>query len=77
MNTANAMLSQMVTKVFERVAVENKSSNINNNNNNNNNKSQIDIDKLKSLNKDPPEWMTDSAQDGYMLLQVKIHKKIH
>ena len=72
MHTANAMLSQMVTKVFERVAVENKSSNINNNNNN---KSQIDIDKLKSLNKDPPEWMTDSAQDGYMLLQVKIHKK--
>jgi hypothetical protein len=64
MNTANAMLSQMVTKVFERVALENKSSNTNNN------KSQIDIDKLKSLNKDPPEWMTDSAQDGYMLLQV-------
>jgi hypothetical protein len=66
MNTANAMLSQMVTKVFERVAVEKKSSTTNND------KSQIDIDKLKSLNKDPPEWMTDSAQDGYMLLQVAV-----
>ena len=85
MNTATAMLSQMVTKVFERVIVENKlqahttsTSNLNSNNNNNNNNTsqankQVDIDKLKTLSKDPPEWMNESAQDAFMLLQVGIY----
>ncbi len=65
MNTANAMLSQMVTKVFERVSVQNKSPQTNTSN-----KAEFDIDQLKSLTKDPPSWMNDSTQDAYMLLQV-------
>ena len=69
MNTATAMLSQMVTKVFERVIVENKLQANTTNNNSSSNK-QVDIDKLKTLTKDPPEWMCDSAQDAFMLLQV-------
>ena len=61
MNTATAMISQMVTKVFERVASENKLGNVNN--------KAIDIDQLKTLSKEAPSWMSDSAQDAYMLLQ--------
>ena len=65
MNTATAMLSQMVTKVFERVIVENKqATNLAANN------SKIDMDQLKTLNNIPPSWMNSSAQDAYMLLQV-------
>jgi hypothetical protein len=66
MNTATAVLSQMVTKVFDRVLVENKQQSQSNNNNNN---SQIDMDQLKALNKEPPSWMNESGQDAYMLLQ--------
>jgi hypothetical protein len=65
MNTATAVLSQMVTKVFDRVLVENKQQSQSNNNNN----SQIDMDQLKALNKEPPSWMNESGQDAYMLLQ--------
>ena len=72
MNTATAMLSQMVTKVFERVIIENKTNSANAASTTNQNSKQIDIDKLKSLSKDPPEWMNDSAQDAFMLLQVNI-----
>lgn len=64
MNTATAMLSQMVTKVFERVIVENKQAA-----NLNTIKSKIDMDQLKTLNTVPPSWMNESAQDAYMLLQ--------
>ena len=67
MNTATAVLSQMVTKVFDRVLVENKQQSKSNNINNNN--SQIDMDQLKALNKEPPSWMNESGQDAYMLLQ--------
>jgi hypothetical protein len=67
MNTATAVLSQMVTKVFDRVLVENKQQSQSNNINNNN--SQIDMDQLKALNKEPPSWMNESGQDAYMLLQ--------
>jgi hypothetical protein len=77
MNTATAMLSQMVTKVFERVIIENKthasttnSTNATNQNSSSQNAKQFDIDKLKTLNKDPPDWMNDSVQDAFMLLQV-------
>jgi hypothetical protein len=80
MNTATAMLSQMVTKVFERVVIENKahaatttttnSTNATNQNSSSQNAKQFDIDKLKTLNKDPPDWMNDSVQDAFMLLQV-------
>jgi hypothetical protein len=66
MNTATAMLSQMVTKVFERVMVENKHQN------SKVNEKQIDFDYLKQLNKEAPSWMNESAQDAYMLLQVKL-----
>jgi hypothetical protein len=65
MNTATAVLSQMVTKVFDRVLVENKQQSQSNNNNN----SQIDMDQLKALNKEPPSWMNESGQDANMLLQ--------
>ena len=79
MNTATAMLSQMVTKVFERVVTESKA-----------NQQQtvssttgptasppaparaMDMDQLKTLSKDPPNWLSDSAQDAYMLLQVSV-----
>ena len=71
MNTATAMLSQMVTKVFERVVVENKlQAHTTTSNAASQSNKQIDIDKLKTLSKDPPEWMNDSAQDAFMLLQV-------
>lgn len=64
MNTATAMLSQMVTKVFERVIVENKqATNLAANN------SKIDMDHLKTLSNVPPPWINESAQDAYMLLQ--------
>ena len=68
MNTATAMLSQMVTKVFERVVVENKlqSSQAQNA------AKQIEMDQLKNLSKDPPSWMNESGQDAYMLLQVRL-----
>ena len=68
MNTATAMLSQMVTKVFERVVVENKlqSSQAQNT------AKQIDMDQLKNLSKEPPSWMNESGQDAYMLLQVGL-----
>jgi heme-binding NEAT domain protein len=72
MNTATAMLTQMVTKVFERVIVENK------NQQQLQNQScakQIDMDKLKTLSKEPPSWMNESAQDAYMLLQVNFFVK--
>jgi hypothetical protein len=66
MNTATAMLNQMVTKVFERAQVETsknltvaKLST----------PKDIDIDKLKSLSKEAPSWMSETAQDAYMLLQ--------
>ena len=51
MNTATAMLSQMVTKVFERVIIENKTNSANAASTTNQNWKQIDIDKLKSLSK--------------------------
>ena len=76
MNTATAMLSQMVTKVFERVIIENKTNSTtatsaaNQNSSSSQNTKQIDIDKLKTLSKDPPDWMNDSVQDAFMLLQV-------
>ena len=78
MNTATAMLSQMVTKVFERVIVENKlqahttssATNASSNAASTVTSKQIDIDKLKTLSKDPPDWMNESAQDAFMLLQV-------
>ena len=78
MNTATAMLSQMVTKVFERVIVENKlqahttssATNASSNAASTVTGKQIDIDKLKTLSKDPPDWMNESAQDAFMLLQV-------
>lgn len=65
MNTATAMLSQMVTKVFERIIVENKQMIANNTANN----KKIDMDHLKTLNNVPPGWMNEASQDGYMLLQ--------
>jgi hypothetical protein len=65
MNTATAMLSQMVTKVFERVLIENKAKP------NEAVSKQFDIDQLKTLSKDPPSWMNESGQDAYMLLQVE------
>ncbi|CAF0712027.1 unnamed protein product [Brachionus calyciflorus] len=65
MNTATAMLSQMITKVFERVVIENKSIN----QANQNNLKPVDFDQLKVLSKEPPSWMNESAQDAYMLLQ--------
>ena len=61
MNTATAMLSQMVTKVFDRVLTENKQ--------NDSESKQIDMDQLKLLSKEPPNWMNESAQDAYMFLQ--------
>lgn len=74
MNTATAMLSQMTTKVFERVLVENKQNQQQQQQqqqaNNQSNIKQIDMDQLKILSKEPPSWMNDSAQDAYMLLQV-------
>jgi hypothetical protein len=69
MNTAIAMLTQMVTKVFERVLVENKNKPAGNENASG---KQFDIDQLKKMSKDPPNWMTESGQDAYMLLQVKV-----
>ncbi len=65
MNTATAMLSQMVTKVFERVIVENKQQQQVQTNAG----VKIDMDELKTLNNVPPSWMNESAQDAYMLLQ--------
>lgn len=70
-NTATAMLSQMVTKVFERVVAENKlakqtaaplSSEPHQ-------LRPADIDQLKLLSKEAPAWMNECAQDAYMLLQ--------
>ena len=70
MNTATAMLSQMVTKVFDRVLVENKANKANTTTSGTtNNEDKIDFDKLKNLSKEPPSWMNESAQDAYMLLQ--------
>jgi hypothetical protein len=69
MNTATAMLSQMVTKVFERVLVENKQSG----NTNIQPLKQVDLDQLKVLNKEAPTWMNESSQDAYMLLQVDLY----
>lgn len=69
MNTATAMLSQMVTKVFERVLVENKQSG----NTNIQPLKQVDLDQLKVLNKEAPTWMNESSQDAYMLLQVELY----
>ena len=63
MNTANAMLSQMVTKVFERASSQNKVDN--------KIKQEINIDQLKIISKEPPSWMNDSCQDAFMLLQVR------
>lgn len=54
----------MVTKVFERVLVENKQHQAQSVG-----LKQIDMDHLKTLSKDPPIWMNESAQDAYMLLQ--------
>ena len=68
-NTATAMLSQMVTKVFERVLVENKQQQQQSGQNAAISK-QIDLDQLKSLSKEAPSWMNESSQDAYMLLQV-------
>ena len=65
MNTANAMLSQMVTKVFERVLADIKIKS-----DPNQKMTNAELDKLKSLNKDAPNWLSDSTQDAYMLLQV-------
>ena len=64
MNTATAQLSQMVTKVFERLIVENKQKSPNNRT------VKIEMDQLKILNKEAPSWMSESGQDAYMLLQV-------
>ena len=69
MNTAQAMLNQMVTKVFDRVLVENKQTNMQETNES----KQIDqqkMDQLKMLSKEPPGWINESAQDAYMFLQV-------
>lgn len=66
MNTATAMLSQMVTKVFERVIVENKQQAATNLAAIN---TKIDMDHLKTLSNVPPAWISESAQDAYMLLQ--------
>ncbi len=69
MNTAQAMLNQMVTKVFDRVLVENKLTNTQETSES----KQIDqqkIDQLKMLSKEPPSWINESAQDAYMFLQV-------
>ena len=73
MNTATAMLSQMVTKVFERVLVENKLVKPSNDGN----LKQSDIDHLKMLSKEAPAWMNESAQDAYMLLQVKLKIEVY
>lgn len=70
MNTATAMLSQMITKVFERVVTENKQTASLNQAAKN-----VDFDKLKILSKEPPSWMNESTQDAYMLLQVFEKKK--
>lgn len=68
MNTATAMLSQMITKVFERVLTETKQNTTPNQPNN-----KIDFDQLKILSKEPPTWMNESAKDAYMLLQVFLN----
>ena len=76
MNTATAMLSQMVTKVFERVVTESKANQQPNVSSSTSPGSSspapraMDMDQLKTLSKDPPNWLSDSAQDAYMLLQV-------
>lgn len=76
MNTATAMLSQMVTKVFERVLVENKQQQQQQQSGQNAAISkQIDLDQLKSLSKEAPSWMNESSQDAYMLLQVINHSQ--
>ena len=72
MNTATAMLSQMVTKVFERVINENKQSAIIGASATDS--PQIDMDQLKTLSKEPPSWLNEAAQDAYMLLQVSENK---
>lgn len=75
------MLNQMVTKVFERVLIENKlqqqqqQAGIGSGSGvaasaSNNNLKQIDLDQLKSLSREAPTWMNESSQDAYMLLQV-------
>jgi tRNA U34 5-carboxymethylaminomethyl modifying enzyme MnmG/GidA len=67
------MLSQMVTKVFERVLVENKQQQQQQQQQSGQNAAiskQIDLDQLKSLSKEAPSWMNESSQDAYMLLQV-------
>lgn len=74
MNTAQAMLNQMVTKVFDRVLVENKHTNTQETSES----KQIDqqkMDQLKMLSKEPPNWINESAQDAYMFLQV-MKKKV-
>lgn len=68
------MLSQMVTKVFERVLIENKQQQQQQQTGaatNANNLKQIDLDQLKVLSREAPSWMNESSQDAYMLLQVK------
>lgn len=60
------MLSQMVTKVFERVVIENKQQQ----QQQQPSMKQMDLDQLKSLSREAPSWMNESTQDAYMLLQV-------
>jgi hypothetical protein len=81
MNTANAMLVQMVTKVFERVSLERTAANVVASTANTDATTapgkEIDIDQLKVLSKDAPAWLDDSAKDAYMLLQVLCHHFDH
>ena len=81
MNTANAMLVQMVTKVFERVSLERAAAAVAASTASTasvdaesavppTRAKEIDIDQLKVLSKDAPAWLDDSAKDAYMLLQV-------
>lgn len=70
MNTATAMLSQMVTKVFERVVTESKANQQPAVSSTTGSPRAMDMDQLKTLSKEPPSWLSDSAQDAYMLLQV-------
>lgn len=73
MNTANAMLTQMINRIFERLITSNN----NNNNEMNSNElrrsketlDKIDVDKLKQINKEGPETLSDLGKDAYMIIQ--------
>lgn len=64
MNTANATISQMINRIFERALNENESKQ-------RDNLDKLDMEKLKNLSDEAPSSLNEAAQDAFMMLQVK------